>query len=124
MGQEIHITYSAVGRGLVPNNEIKLPDSLQLPKNPDITFSPVFSPVMPEVKVPEIKVEVHPTPVTVTPGITNTPITNEFTIKNDTPIVHIDFQVPWKPMVFLILIQTAIIATVAITLIAYTVGFD
>jgi hypothetical protein len=113
-----------VGRGLVPNNEIKLPDSLQLAKNPDITFSPVFSPVMPEVKVPEIKVEVLPTTVTVAPGITHTPITNEIKIQNDTPVVEVMVQVPWRPLAFLVLIQTAIIATVAITLIAYTVGFD
>lgn len=71
MGEEIQLTYLAVGRNLQSNPIVNLPENIQvhsgISKIPEInfnpTFSPTFAPQMPPLEAPKIEVQVQPTPV-------------------------------------------------------------
>ncbi len=95
MGQEIQLTYQAVGRGLVAAPTVNFPSEITFPvqEKPaqDIhfspTFSPIFSPNIPELN-PEIKITVEPTPIQVM--VPEQPIQ----IHNETPVINITHVFP------------------------------
>jgi hypothetical protein len=96
MGEEIQLTYSAVGRGLSPHPVVNFPEELKFPVQDrpaqDIHFSPSFSPIfqpqLPPLN-PTIEVKVEPASYTFTvpePAINITVPVPNITIERPAPL--------------------------------------
>lgn len=95
MGQEIQLTYQAVGRGLVAAPTVNFPAEMTFPvqEKPvqDIHFSPTFSPIFqPNIPPlnPEFKISVEPTPLQI--HVPEQPIH----ITVPTPVVNVSYYFP------------------------------
>jgi len=95
MGEEIQLTYQAVGRGLVAAPTVNFPSEITFPVQEktaqDIHFSPTFSPIFqPHIPAlnPEIKIVVEPTPLEI--SVPEQPV--QVTV--EAPVVNITHSFP------------------------------
>lgn len=105
MGEEIQLTYQAVGRGLVAAPTVNFPSEITFPvqEKPaqDIHFSPTFSPIFqPNIPPlsPEIKIKVEPTPFHI--AMPEQPI--HITVPTPLVTVNCSFPVSWKGVVLIL----------------------
>lgn len=94
MGEEIQLTYQAVGRGLVAAPTVNFPSEITFPVQEktaqDIHFSPTFSPIFqPHIPLnPEIKILVEPTPLQI--SVPEQPV--QVTV--EAPVVNVTHSFP------------------------------
>lgn len=95
MGEEIQLTYQAVGRGLVAAPTVNFPSEITFPVQEktaqDIHFSPTFSPIFqPHIPPlnPEIKILVEPTPLQI--SVPEQPV--QVTV--EAPVVNVTHSFP------------------------------
>ena len=126
MGEEIQLTYQAVGRGLVAAPTVNFPSEITFPVQEktaqDIHFSPTFSPIfqpnLPPLN-PEIKISVEPTPLQI--SVPEQPIN----IQNDTPVVYVSFFFPggWPAVTGILFANTAFFAILLFAINYFFYGF-
>ena len=127
MGEEIQLTYTAVGRGLVASPIVNFPAELKIPvqesRAQDIHFSPVFSPIFqPESPIlnPVINVTVEPTPYQITvPKMDIEVLAPEQVITLTSKI-----QVPWLGLGAILFANSAFIVILLFALNYYFYEFE
>ena len=127
MGETVQLTYTAVGRGLVAAPVVNFPQEMKFPvqESPaqDIhfnpTFSPVFSPNLPELNV-EIKVE--PTPITMQVTVPELPIV--VNVPEQSVVVHNSITIKWWVVASILFANSAFIAILLFALNYYFYEFE
>jgi hypothetical protein len=127
MGEEIQLTYQAVGRGLVATPTVNFPSEITFPvqEKPaqDIHFSPTFSPIfqpnLPNLS-PEIKITVEPTPLHI--NVPDQPI--HITVPTPLVTVNYSFPVSWKGAVLILFANSLFFAIVLFAIIILFMDFN